>query len=88
MGPKASEEKKRKRGRVTPSFFLSAEARRLSSCGTWTIETLGSVVVSTGLVAAGPVGSYSPIEPASLVLQREFLTTGSPGKPPTLPYLK
>ena len=47
----------------------------LSSCGAWTPESVGSVVVACGILVP-----RSAIEPASPALEGGLLTTGPPGK--------
>ena len=58
-------------------------AHGLSSCGTWALEHVGSVVAACGLswpVECGILVPRPGIEPASPALEGGFLTTGPPGK--------
>ena len=56
-----------------------------SSCGAWSPERAGSVVVAHGLSCPTACGILVPlpgIESASPALEGEFVTTGPPGEVP------
>ena len=66
----------------TRAFSSCSEWRLLSSCGTWTLGRVGSIVVDHWLSCARHVESPRPgMEPVCPALAGRFLTPGPPGKP-------